>query len=125
MAVTAVNGADFTVSVASTDYSDQVTTGSISTSATVTETETLGGVAVTQGASKGTANLSFLYDDNAGLYDALMTAQAAGDSVAVSVTGSTGVWTGSALLVESADVNYDPAGPATCSVQFRGTITFA
>lgn len=125
MAVTAVNGADFTVSVASTDYSDQITTGSISTSATVTEVETLGGVAVVQGASKGTANLSFLYDDNAGLYDALMTAQAAGDSVAVSVTGSTGVWTGSALLVESADVNYDPAGPATCSVAFRGTITFA
>lgn len=125
MAVTAVNGADFTVTVALTDYSDQITSGTINTSAAVTEVETLGGVAVTQGNSKGTANISFLYDSNAGLYDALMTAQAAGDSVAVAIAGSAGTWTGSALLVESADVNYDPAGPATCSVAFRGTITFA
>lgn len=125
MAVTAFTGADFTVTVASTDYSDQVTSGSVSTSATVTQTPTLGAVAVTQANQTGSATVSFLYDDNAGLYDALQTAQAAGTSVAISITGNTGVWTGAAVYVESCDMSFDATGTATCNVTFTGTISFA
>lgn len=125
MAVVSVAGASFTVTIDATAYSDQVTTGTVNLAATVTRTVTLGDVDLTQTDSNGTVSLSFLYDDNSGMYNALETAYAGGTAAAVVVVGNTGTWTGSAMQIESLDMTVDAAAVATCSVSFTGAVTFA
>ena len=70
-------------------------------------------------------SLEFLYDENTGLYDALQTAIAGATSVAVTIESAVGVWTGAAMYIDSAEVTFDAAGVATCSVSFQGTVSFA
>ena len=118
MAVVSITGAEFTVTVASVAYTDQVTSGTITTTPTVTRTKTLGGVAFNQTDLNSTVNLSFLYDDNSGLYDALQTSIAAGTSLAVEVIGAT-VW------IDSCETTFEAAGVATCTVSFTGSLSFS
>lgn len=125
MAVVSVAGAAFTVQVGAVQYEDQITTGSITTTPTIVRTKTLGDVAFDQTDLNSSISLDFLYDENTGLYDALQTAIAAGSSVAMTVESATGVWTGSAMHIDSADVTFDAAGVAACTVSAQGTITFA
>lgn len=125
MAVVSVAGAAFTVQVGATQYEDQVTSGTITTTPTIIRTKTLGDVAFDQTDLNSTVSLEFLYDENTGLYDALQTAIAAGNSVALTIESAVGVWTGSAAYIDSAEVTFDAAGVATCSVSFQGTVTFA
>lgn len=125
MAVVSVAGAAFTVSIGATDYSDQVTTGTITTTPTIIRTKTLTDVAFDQTDLNSTVSLDFLYDEAAGVYDALQTAIAAASSVALVVASATGTWTGTAMYVDSCDVSFDAAGIATCSAGFTGNITFA
>jgi hypothetical protein len=126
MPTVSLAGADFTVSVASADHSAQVTTGTVTTTSTITRTRTLGpGNAFTQTDLISAVSLTFLYDDDSGLYDALNTAAIAGTSVAVTITGGGGTWTGSAMYVESADTSFDATGVASCTTSLTGEITFA
>ena len=125
MAVVSVAGAAFTVQVGATQYEDQITTGSITTTPTIVRTKTLGDVAFDQTDLNSAVSIDFLYDENTGLYDALQTAIAGATSVAVTIESAIGVWTGSAMYIDSADVTFDAAGVASCTVSLQGTVTFA
>lgn len=125
MAVVSVAGAAFTVEVGAVAYTDQVTTGTITTSPVIVRTPTLGDVSFVQTDLNSTISVDFLYDENAGLYDALQTAIAAGNDVAVEVASATGAWTGASMMIESAEMSVDAAGVASCSVSFTGSVTFA
>jgi len=125
MAAVSVAGAAFTVQVGASQYEDQITTGTITTTPTIVRTKTLGDVAFDQTDLNSTMSFEFLYDENSGLYDALQTAIAAGSSVAVTVESATGVWTGSAMYIESAETTFAADGVATCSASFTGSVTFA
>lgn len=125
MAVVSVAGAAFTVELGATAYTDQVTTGTVTTTPTIVRTPTLGDVSFEQTDLNSTISLDFLYDEASGMYDAIQTSIAAGNSLAVEVASATGVWTGAAMYPESAEMSVDAAGVATCSVSFTGSVTFA
>ena len=125
MPATSVTGADFTVTVATTAYTSQVTSGTVTTTPTVVRTKTLDSVNFVQTDNNGTASIEFLYDENSGLFDALQTAIAAGNSVALTIDGGAGTWTFSAAWIESAEVSYEAAGVAMASASFTGSVSFA
>jgi hypothetical protein len=125
MPATSITGADFTVTVASTAYSSQVTTGTITTTPTVVRTKTLDSVNFVQTDNNGTASIEFLYDENTGLFDALQTAIAGATSVALTIDGGAGSWTFAAAWIESAEVSYEAAGVAMASASFTGSVAFA
>ena len=125
MAVVSVAGAAFTVDLGAAQYEDQITSGTIDTTPTITRTKTLSDVAFDQTDLNSTVSLEFLYDENSGMYDAIQTAIAAAASVAVGIESATGVWTGAAMYVESANTSFAADGVATCSVSFTGAVTFA
>jgi hypothetical protein len=82
-------------------------------------------VAFDQTDLNSTMSVEFLYDEDTGLYDALQTAAAAGNSLAVSVASASGTWTGAAMYVESVDLTFEATGIATASVSMTGAVTFA
>jgi hypothetical protein len=125
MAVVSVAGAAFTVQLGLVQFEDQITSGTIDTTPTITRTKTLSDVAFDQTDLNSTVSLEFLYDENSGMYNAIQTAIAAAAAVAVTIESATGVWTGAALYVESANTSFAADGVATCSVSFTGTVTFA
>jgi hypothetical protein len=125
MAVVSVAGAAFTVQVGAVQYEDQITTGTITTTPTIIRTKTLSDVAFNQTDLNSTISLDFLYDETTGIYDALQTAIAAASSVALLVESALGVWTGSAMYIDSCDITFDAAGIATCTVNMQGTIVFS
>lgn len=125
MATVSVAGAAFTVDIGATQYEEQITSGTITTTPSITRTKTLSGVAFDQTDLNSTMSLEFLYDENSGIYDALQTAIAAAASVAVGVESATGVWTGAAMYIESAEVTFAADGVATCSTSLTGSVTFA
>jgi len=125
MAVVSVAGAAFTVDLGATQYEDQITSGTIDTTPTITRTKTLSDVAFDQTDLNSTVSLEFLSDENSGMYDAIQTAIAAAAPVAVGIESATGVWTGAAMYIESANTSFAADGVATCSVSFTGTVTFA
>ena len=120
-----ISGAAFTVSVGAVDYSGQVTTGTATQTSTITRTRTLGpDDSFSQTDLIGAVTLSFLYDEEAGLYAALESKTEDGTSVAVVITGEAGTWTGSTMYVESVDVTFDATGVATCTTSFTGQLGF-
>ena len=125
MPAVGISGAAFTVDVGSVGYEDQVVSGTISTTPTITRTRTLSSEAYDLTDIVHTATIEFLYDENTGLYDALSTAAVAGTSVAVDVRSTTGHWASSVMHVESLEVNYDATGVATATVNFVGQFTFS
>ena len=125
MAAVSVAGAAFTVEVATVAYSDQVTSGTITTTPTIVRTKTLGDVAFDQTDLNSTMSIEFLYDENSGLYDALQVAIAGGLPVVVDVESAVGVWAGAAMHIESAEVTFAADGIATCSLSLTGTVSFA
>jgi len=125
MAVVSVAGAAFTVQVGAVQYEDQITTGTITTTPTIVRTKTLSDVAFNQTDLNSAISLDFLYDENTGIYDALQTAISGALPVAVVVESAVGVWTGSAMYIDSADITFDAAGIAMCTVSMQGTVAFA
>ena len=125
MPAVSVAGAAFTVEVATIAYTSQVTSGTITTTPTITRTKTLDSVAFDQTDLNTTMSIEFLYDENTGLYDAIQTAIAAGNTLAVEVSSATGVWTGAAMSVEGLDLSFDATGVATASLSLTGSVTFA
>lgn len=125
MPAVSITGSSFTVTVGASDYTAQVTTGTVTTSPTVVRTKTLDSVAFNQTDLNSEVSLEFLYDEASGLYDALQTAVAAGNSVAVTIDGGAGTWTGAAMWINSAETSFEAAGVATCSVSMQGNLSFA
>jgi hypothetical protein len=127
MAAVSVAGAAFIVEIGTpaVQYEDQVTSGTVTTTPTIVRTKTLSSVAFDQTDLNSTMALEFLYDENTGLFDALQTAIAAADPVAVVVTSAAGSWTGAAMYIESAEVTFAADGIATCSTSFTGSVVFA
>jgi hypothetical protein len=125
MTAVSVAGAAFTVDVASIGYEDQVTSGTISTTPTIVRTKTLSSVAFDQTDLNSTIAIEFLYDENSGLYDALQTAIAGAQTVAVDVRSAAGHWAGNGMSIESAEMTMAADGIATCSVTFTGTVAFS
>jgi hypothetical protein len=125
MAVVSVAGAAFTVEVGATQYEDQITTGTITTTPTIVRTKTLSDVAFDQTDLNSSVSLEFLYDENSGLYDALQVAIAGANTVAVDVRSAAGHWAGNGMSIESAEMTVDAAGIGTCSVSFTGTVAFS
>lgn len=124
MPATSVAGSVFTVDVDGDDYEAQVTSGTVTITPTITRTKTLSSVDFKKTDLASTANLSFLYDGNTGMYDALATHASAGSSASVTIVGSTGTWSGT-CYVESLEMSVDAAGVATSTVNLTGTITFS
>jgi len=120
-----VTGAVFTVSVGAVQYEDQVTSGTINTTPVIVRSKTMSSVAFDQVDLNTTMSLDFLYDEASGMYAALQTAIAAGTAVAVEIASTAGTWTGSAMMIESADLTYPADNVATVSTSLTGTVTFA
>lgn len=125
MAAVSVAGAAFTVSIGATQYEDQITSGTVTTTPTIVRTKTLSSVAFDQTDLNSTMALEFLYDETTGIYDALQTAIAAALPVAVVVDSALGVWTGAEMFIESAEVTFPADGIATCSTSFTGSVVFS
>ena len=125
MPAVSVAGAAFTVEVGNILYTDQITTGTVTTTPTIVRTKTLSSVAFDQTDLNSTMSLEFLYDENTGLFEALQTAIAAATPVAVVVSSATGAWTGASMSIESAETTFAADGIATCSATFTGTVVFA
>jgi len=122
MPAVGIAGATFTVEAGAVLYSEQVTTGTITTTSTIMRTRTLGPAnAFTQTDLIGALTLTFLYDGASGLFDALQVACDAGTGLACEVAaGST--WTFAAGFVESVDTTFDAAGVATCTTSITGDL---
>ena len=127
MPAVSVAGAAFVIEIGSpaVQYEDQVTSGTVTTTPTIVRTKTLSSVAFDQTDLNSTMSLEFLYDENTGLFEALQTAIAAADPVAVVVSSATGAWTGASMSIESAEVTFAADGIATCSTSFTGSVVFA
>ena len=125
MPAVGVTGAVFTVSVGAVQYEDQVTSGTINTTPVIVRSKTMSSVAFDQVDLNTTMSLDFLYDEASGMYAALQTAIAAGTAVAVVIASTAGTWTGSAMMIESADLTYPADNVATVSTSLTGTVTFA
>ena len=125
MPATSIAGATFTVTIGAVDYSAQVTSGTVTSTSTITRTRTLDGNAFSQTDLISGISLSFLYDDNAGCFDALQTVVDSGASLAVVVDGGNSNWTGAAMYVESAETTFDATGVAMCTAALTGVLVFA
>lgn len=124
MAVTAVAGHTFTVSLAAGDVSDQIQSGTVTQTGTVVRTKTLGGTNFTTTDFVSACALTFLYDGNAGVYNTISDAVTGLTTLAVVITGSTGTFTGT-MSPESVDVSYDAAGVAMCTTSMTGTLVLS
>ena len=127
MPVVSVAGSEFTVLVASVSYSAQVTSGTITQTSTITRTRTLGGGnAFTQTDLISALAVSFLFDHDSGLYNALENAATAGTSLAVTIDdGLNTAWVGAAMYVESVEVSYDATGVATATASLTGELAIS
>jgi len=126
MPAVSVAGAAFVIEVGTpaVQYEDQVTSGTVTTTPTIVRTKTLSSVAFDQTDINSTVSLEFLYDENTGLFDALQTAAAGANTVALVVTGAAGYWSGSSMSIESVETTFAADGIATCSASFTGPLTF-
>jgi hypothetical protein len=127
MSVTHIAGAKFTVKAGATptDYSAQVTDGSISRSANVTKTKTLGpNTTTTQTDREDTITANFLYDEATGFYKALYDATEALANINVEIASPGGKWTGS-VAVSALSTEFSAEGVSTCSATLEGLLVFA
>ena len=127
MPVVSIAGSAFTVQVASTAYTAQVTSGTITQTSTITRTRTLGGGnAFTQTDLISALSVTFLFDGDSGMYNALENAATAGTSLAVTIDdGTNTTWAGAAMYVESVEVSYDATGVATATASLTGTLAIS
>lgn len=125
MSVNSLAGALFTVKVGTTDYSAQITDGTVGTTPTVDRVRTLGpNAAYVETDIEHNADVNFLYDEYTGFYKALDDAAVAGTGLSCEITGGGGKWTGT-LYVSNLSVSYAADGLSTCSASFMGDLTFA
>lgn len=124
MPITSLTGKEFVVKIATIDYSGQVTQGTITRASNSEVIQTLDGKATVSIGSEDSASIAFLYDQDAGIYDALQGAAGTGAAVALEIRDSVSKWTGS-MVVTGCSVDYSATGAVTASADFLGSLTFA
>jgi hypothetical protein len=126
MPVTHLAGAEFTVKIGATDYTAQITEGSIERTANVVKTKTLGpNTVATQTDREDSLSVSLLYDEESGLYKALHDATDSLSAVAVEIVGGGGKWTSSSMSVSSLSAQFNAEDVASCSATLEGLLAFA
>ena len=123
-AAVSVAGAAFTVDIGGTQYECQITSGTIETNPTILRTKTLSCVAYDQVDLVSSVSLDFLYDESAGMYEALQTSITAATPVAVTIASAVGTWVSTAMYINAANVAFPADGIATCTVGLEGEIVF-
>ena len=123
-AAVSVAGAAFTVDIGGTQYECQITSGTIETNPTILRTKTLSCVAYDQVDLISSVSLDFLYDESAGMYEALQTAITAATPVAMTIASAVGEWVSTAMFINAANVAFPADGIATCTVGLEGEIAF-
>lgn len=123
-AAVSVAGAAFTVDIGGTQYECQITSGTIETNPTILRTKTLSCVAYDQVDLISSVSLDFLYDESAGMYEALQTAITAATPVAMTIASAVGTWVSTAMYINAANVAFPADGIATCTVGLEGEIAF-
>ena len=127
MAAVSIAGAAFVVEVGSpaVQYEDQVTSGTITVTPTITRTRTLGDEAYDLTDLVHGVSIEFLYDGSTGLYGALQTAAVAGTAVRLEINHASTAWLGTSMYVEGLENSIDATGVTTASVTFVGQLTYA
>jgi len=126
MSVTSIAGSAFTVTIGSTPYTAQVTSGSIAVQNNFSMVDTLSATAYTVSKVKHEVTLEFLYDTETGMFGAMHTAATAGTAVTVVIVGGDAVWTGtSSMYVSALEGGFETTGPASATATLIGTMTFA
>ena len=123
-AAVSVAGAAFTVDLGGVQYECQITSGTIETNPTILRTKTLSCVAYDQVDLVSSVSLDFLYDESAGMYEALQTAITAATPVAMTIASAVGTWVSTAMYINAANVAFPADGIATCTVGLEGEIVF-
>lgn len=122
MAASVVVGSQITFKFGATDYSAQVTGGSVNDTFTVPRIKTLSDVARPKTDQFTTAEVNLLFDDEAGAYGALRTAAAAGTGTAVEWVMADTKQTGT-MYIESINIDYDAEAETRLSVSMSGELT--
>jgi hypothetical protein len=127
MAAVSIAGAAFVVEVGSpaVQYEDQVISGTVTVTPTITRTRTLGSEAFDLTDLIHAVSIEFLYDGSSGLYGALQTSAVAGTAVRLEITHSATAWLGTSMYVESLENNIEATGVATATVTFTGQLAYA
>lgn len=120
MPAVSVAGAAFTVKVGANQYEDQITSGTITNTPTITRTRTLASQAFDKTDMNSTMAIEFLFDETTGMYAALEAAAQTGNAIAVDVRSAAGKWEATSMYVESLDLTYDATNIATASVTMTG-----
>jgi hypothetical protein len=102
-----------------------VTSGTVTSTSTITRTRTLDGNAFSQTDLISSVSLSFLYDEDAGVFSALQAVVDSGAAIAIGIYGGAGDWTSATMYCESAETTFDATGVATCSATLTGELVFA
>jgi hypothetical protein len=69
-------------------------------------------------------SLSFLYDEDSGVFSALQAVVDSRRLHPVGIYGGAGDWIGAAMYCESAETTFDATGVATCSATLTGELVF-
>jgi hypothetical protein len=124
MAVVSITGAQFTCKIGTTDYSSQVTGGTITASPTIARTKTLGDVAYPMTDLVHEVDVEFLYDDEAGFVGQINTAAIAGTGLVTEIKGADSKWTGT-LYTTGLEVKFAADGVAMATGKFIGALVLA
>lgn len=124
MAVTSITGAQFTVTVSSTDYSEQVVSGTINTTYNIQRTKTLSGTDFSLTDLVHEVEVEFFYDEETGMHGIVNTAAIAGTGLVVTIVGGDAKWTGT-LYTTGLEVTFSADGVAMSSGTFIGSLTLA
>ena len=124
MAVISITGSQFTVSLAGTAYSAQVTGGTVTTTPTVSRTKTLTDTDYSLTDLLSEVSLDYLYDEETGMYGALETANLTGASVAVIIVGGDAKWTGTMYCTKN-ETKFAADAVASASCTLVGTLVLA
>lgn len=124
MPVVNIAGSQFTVTVGATDYSAQVTGGTITSTPTVTRTKTLSDTGYKLTDLMWEVQADFLYDEETGFYGAINTGAIAGTGLTVAIVGGDAKWTGT-MYCTGHEVKFASDGVAEASATFMGSLTLA
>lgn len=124
MAVVSIAGSQFTFKVGATDYSAQVTGGTITTTASINRVKTLTDTAYPLSDKMHEVSIEYLYDEETGVYGALETAALAGTGLTVEIKGGDAKWSGT-LYVNGNEVKFAADGVGEASSTFVGLLTLA
>lgn len=124
MTVISITGSQFTFKIGTTDYTAQVTSGTIKAAPAIQRTKTLGDVAYPIVDLVHEVECEFLYDDETGFQGQINTAAIAGTGLASSIVGGDAKWTGT-LYCTSLETKVSAGDVATSKASFTGSLTYA